>query len=432
MKHWNGACRNRGIMKRSNMIFTHGAVFAVGIAAAMVANQVKSDVRANADAGPSGSRQRSSGGADKFERYGSAATGTRTKATESRPHAKFDAASVPDRLAKLVRITDVTERQRALMDMVESLGPDQFAAVMDQYREMDHLGDSRGEMELILRGWAKADPMAALDYASNHPGSQYTSGTILSTWAGNDPAAAERWALDHYDGDGANPYLPAVIRGLAGLDLNAASRLAESMPRSRERGDAVDSITRALLLQGADAAMAFPATITDDALRGGFVATIAERLLNKDPEKTAAWVASMNEGDIQNRAARQVADALARTDPTKAATWVKSLKPEAQAEAARGVIPAMSRGDIEGTARWVTTLAGTPGYDNVVEEFVWSCNSRAPEQSAAWIQGVSNPDQQRKLYYRMLGEWAQKDAASVKQWVAANNVPDDVRKRFLR
>lgn len=419
-------------MKRSNLIFTHGAVFAVGIAAAMVANRVQSDVSANADAGQSSSRQRSSSGPGNFERYGAAATGTRTKSTESRPHAKFDATAMPERLANLVRINDPFERQRALMDMIETLGPDQFASVMDQYRELDHLGDSRGEMEMILRGWAKADPLAALEYAGNHPGSQYTSGTILSTWAGNDPAAAERWALDHYDGDGANPYMPGVIRGLAGVDLNAASRLAQSMPRSRERGEAVDSITRALFLQGTDAAMAFPASITDASLRGGFVEAIADRMLNKDPDKTATWLTAMTDGEAQNRAARQVAGALAKTDPTQAATWVKSLKPEAQAEAARGVIPAMSSGDIEGTARWVTTLAGTPGYDNVVEEFVWSCNSRAPEQSAAWIQGVSNPDQQRKLYYRMLGEWAQKDAASVKQWVAANNVPDDIRKRFLR
>jgi hypothetical protein len=140
----------------------------------------------------------------------------------------------------------------------------------------------------------------------------------------------------------------------------------------------------------------------------------------------------MGQGEIQNRAARTVADALAKTDTKAAASWVEKLKPEAQAEAARGVIPVMSSADITGTAKWVSGLVGTPGYDKVVEEFVWSCNTRAPEQSAAWIQGVSDPNQQRRLYYRMLGEWARKDAAAVKQWVAANNVPDDIRRRYLR
>jgi hypothetical protein len=32
----------------------------------------------------------------------------------------------------------------------------------------------------------------------------------------------------------------------------------------------------------------------------------------------------------------------------------------------------------------------------------------------------------------MLGEWARSDAAAVKQWVAANQVPADIRQRFSR
>jgi hypothetical protein len=335
-------------------------------------------------------------------------------------------------MAGIVRITDTFERQRALMDLVDSLGPAEFAGVADQFRELDHLDNTRGEYNLILRGWAKADPLSALEYVEQHPNSQANRSTVLATWAGNDASAAERWALDHHEGDGPNPHLASVIRGIAGNDLATASRLAESMPQSRERGEAVDFITRALFLQGNEAAMAYPDSIADPMLRGGFVAAIASRMIEKDVDRAASWIASMQQGDIQNRAARQVADALARVDPKKAATWVNSLKPEARAEAARGVIPVMSSTDIAGTARWVSGLAGTPNYDSMVEEFVWSCNTRAPEQSAAWIQGVADPNQQRRLYHRMLGEWAQKDAAAVKQWVTANNVPADVAKRFSR
>ena len=48
------------------------------------------------------------------------------------------------------------------------------------------------------------------------------------------------------------------------------------------------------------------------------------------------------------------------------------------------------------------------------------------------LHEVSDPNQQRRLYHRKLGEWAQKDAATVKQWVTANNVPADVVTRFSR
>ena len=139
-------------------------------------------------------------------------------------------------MADIVRITDTFERQRALMDLVDSLGPAEFAGVAEQFRELDHLDNSRGEYDLILRGWAKADPLAALEYVEQHPNSQAGRSTVLSTWAGNDAAAAERWALDHHEGDGPNPHLASVIRGIAGNDLATASRLAESMPAEPRAG----------------------------------------------------------------------------------------------------------------------------------------------------------------------------------------------------
>lgn len=417
-------------MNRTNLIFTHGAVFSVGIAAALIVNGFRSgNAESTAESQTRSSRSQSSAGGSRPD-----AETTRTSKS-SKGETKQSGRrgeTTAERLGSIVRITDSFARQRALMDLVDTLGPNEFAAVVDQFRQMDHLGDSWGEFNLLIRGWAKADPLAALGYMENVPNGGFGRSAILQTWAGNDPAAAEQWALDHHDGEGANRNMASVIRGIAGNDLVTATRLAESMPLSRERGEAVDAITRALFLQGPEAAMAYPASIKDDALRAGFVAAISDRLVNKDVNKAATWLASMQEGEAQSRGARRVADALAKKDPKEAAAWVRTLKPEAQAEGASGVIPIMSASDIAGTAQWVSGLAGTPNYNRVVEEFVWSCNTRAPEQSAAWIQGVSDPEQQRRLYHRMLGEWAQKDAPAVKQWVTANNVPEEVRRRFSR
>lgn len=418
-------------MTRSNLIFTHGAVFSVGIAAAMIANSFRapsgSETAAN-DRRATRSQSSLSG------RGGEAGTvdGEKSGKNGARNIGGKRSKSPTDSLTDIVRITDPFERQRALMDLIDTMGPDQFQAAVEHFRGLDHLGESWGEFSLLLRGWAKADPMSALTFMETQPNNGWGRATILQTWANKDPGAAERWAIEQHQGDGPNPYMASVIRGVAANDLAAATRMAESMPLSRERGEAVDAITRALFLQGPEAAMAYPATLTDEALRAGFVGTIGQRLAAKDPDQAATWVASLQHGDAQNRAARTVADALAKKDPQAAASWVRTLKPEAQAEAARGVIPTMSSSDIAGTARWVSSLAGTPNYDSVVEEFVWSCNSRAPEQSAAWIQGVSNADQQRRLYHRMLGEWSQRDAAAVRQWVQANNVPNEIRRRFLR
>ena len=152
----------------------------------------------------------------------------------------------------------------------------------------------------------------------------------------------------------------------------------------------------------------------------------------RDPQAAADWVATMESGELQNRASGNVAKRLARLDVDKAAEFVSTLQPSAKANAAAATVPAMSENDIAGTARWVSSLAGTPGYDKIVESFVWSCDDRAPEQSAAWIQGISDKGQQTKLYHRMLGGWQKRDADAVRTWVTENDVPATVRERFSR
>lgn len=414
-------------MKASKSIFSHAAVFAVGIAIAFVARQAAEN---GADA--SGDARRSSlssGGMETGSADGSA-SGPNRERREAAARGEKDREGRERKLEDIVHIGDPLDRQLALLEALKRLGPNDFAAFSDQYRSLDHFGNSRGEYEMILRAWAKVDPLGALTHAGERPDGFGDQTVLLAAWAGSDASAAERWALANYQGDGPNPFLASVIRGVAVNDIAHASALAASMPNSRERGEAMDAITRALMVQGMDAAMAFPNSIQDPDMKGGYISMIADRLANKDAQAAADWIASFPDAAMQNRGARRVADALARQDVDKAAAWVEKLDPAAQAEAARGVIQPMSGNDIAGTAKWVTTLNGIPNYDRVVEEFVWSCDVRSPEQSAAWIAGVSDPAQKTRLYHRMLGEWARRDANAVKNWVANNPVPNSVAQRF--
>lgn len=416
-------------MKASKSIITHAAVFAVGIAITVVARQQSASD--GAASGEDGRHSRSAFSADSGASgsEGSAAAASRER-REAAARGEKEHEGRERKLEDIVHIGDPLDRQMALLEALKRLGPGDFAAFSDQYRSLDHYGNSRGEYEMILRAWAKVDPLGALTHAGERPDGFGDQTVLLAAWAGSDASAAERWALANYQGDGPNPFLASVIRGVAVNDITHASALAASMPNSRERGEAMDAITRALMVQGMDAAMAFPNTIQDPDMKGGYISMIADRLANKDAQAAADWIASFPDAALQNRGARRVADALARQDVDKAAAWVEKLDPAAQAEAARGVIQPMSSGDIPGTAKWVTTLNGIPNYDRVVEEFVWSCDVRSPEQSAAWIAGVSDAAQRTRLYHRMLGEWARRDPAAVKAWVANNNVPGSVAQRF--
>ncbi len=425
-------------MKPGKSLLTHSAVCALGAAIVWVARAPSSTADAGENSGGAGGRNPSSHASLESTASGTAdARGMSTRARRDASDRKAGVESGPGdfpnvRLAKIIRTGDPLERQAALIEMVSEMSPELLLAMADQFQSMEHFGNSRGEFDIILRGWAKIDPLGALEYAAKNPNSREYSSTIIAAWAGKDPAAAEQWAKENFKGEGSNPWMAAVIRGLAATDLAQASRLVEGMPSGRERGDAIDAITRALFVDGTDAALAYPATILDPELRAGFIDNIARRLASKNASMAADWLASNPDADVQSRTARAVGEALAQQDPAQAAAWLKKLSPDAQSEAARGIIPRMSSGDITGTAQWVSSLNGIPNYDRVVEEFVWSCDQRAPEQSAAWIQGVANEEQRTRLYHRMLGEWARRDAAAVKNWIANNQVPESVVRRFGR
>jgi len=418
-------------MKLRNLLLSHAAVFACGAAIVFVARGPETGPETAAD-GQVYSRHGASVADSAGASVSTESRTTREKREAAEAQTPKGPGAVTARLDQISLIGDPLDRQAALLEFINRLGAADFATVAEQYRMTEHFGNSRGEFEMILRGWTKVDPLGALEYTSKTLGDRHQTSLVLSAWAGADAAAAERWALANHQGEGPNPYLSAVIQGVAANDIARASQLAESMPQSHERGEAMEAIARALLVQGAEAAMAYPQTIQDPNLRAGYVAMIADRLANRDAEKAAAWLASMNDPEAQRRAAREVSESLARQNVSRAADWVKKLDPSAQAEAARGVIAPMSSSDIAGTAQWVSTLAGIPNYDRVVEEFVWSCDHRDPEQSAAWIRGISDPAQQTRLYHRMLGEWARRDADAVRNWVANNQVPNSVAQRFRR
>jgi hypothetical protein len=82
------------------------------------------------------------------------------------------------------------DRNRALFDFVDRLGPDDFAAAVAHFRILGVTESRMGEYALLLSAWAKLDPLAALDFAKSNPDNKFVASTALATWAANDPDAA--------------------------------------------------------------------------------------------------------------------------------------------------------------------------------------------------------------------------------------------------
>lgn len=165
------------------------------------------------------------------------------------------------RLSSLVRSEDPLARNRAMLAYIDRLGPGNFEAAVAHFRSLGITENRLGEYAMLLSAWAKMDPVAALDYTKANTTSGFATETVLTTWASSDPDAALRWAEASHQGDGANPYLAGIIRGIAETNPERATQILTGMPKSIERGEALDAILPHLLSQGNEATRAWIAKI---------------------------------------------------------------------------------------------------------------------------------------------------------------------------
>ncbi|MDP0490619.1 MAG: hypothetical protein Q7Q71_06180 [Verrucomicrobiota bacterium JB023] len=339
-------------------------------------------------------------------------------------------------IADIARGDDPIERANALIALIDTLGPDEFEGVVDAFRELGMTDERRAEYAMLLTAWAKVAPLEALAYADENTGGSFARNTILSTWAGTNPDGALAWANENYDGDGGNPFLVGVIRGLVNNDLDRATEIMETMPRSRERGSAISAITDMLASGDPEVAKEWTQDIEDDELRSSTVAFTAEKIAERDPASAAEWLTDLNDTDATNRVGEDLTEDWYREDPEAAIAWASTLPSETIGEAVEGIADRMVREDPVVAAQWISEIAQAnpdANFDGAVGEIIRGSADRDPLLAAEWITGIRDERSRNRYYNRVLGRWQDNDPAAANQWIQsnANSLPESIQRRFL-
>ncbi len=333
------------------------------------------------------------------------------------------------KLATMVRGENALERNRALLAFLGQLSPADFGAAVAQFKSLGITDDRTAEYAMLLSAWAQADPLAAMAYAKENSDDEFAQNTILTTWATNDPEAAIRWAKNEFKGEGANPYLAGIIRGIAQTDLTRAAALLTGMPRSVERGEALDFMLPHYVAQGADAARSWIASLKDDSLRNGAMERAAEALAEINPAATAAWLIE-HPGEAARQRMDDVYSIWAGKDEQAALTSFSSLPVgEIRKNALRGIIASMASGNAKAAISLMDRYS-TDVTDRLVQSFIWHSAGSDPAAAASQVQRIGNERQRDQMYGRLLGNWLDHDPAAAKSWMAKNAVPDAVRERL--
>jgi hypothetical protein len=356
------------------------------------------------------------------ERMRLAKEGNRGPTSSSERHA---------RLEGIMRGENPLDRSRALLAFIDQLAPGDFEQAVAHFRSLGMTESRMGEYALLLSAWAKADPMAALTYAKDNTSGRFATDTILTTWASQDPEAAIRWAEMNHTGDGANPHLAGVIRGLAATDPQRATQLLTSMPRSTERGQALDAMLPYLLAQGNDATRAWIEALSDEALRNGAMMRTAQRLAQNDPAGTVAWLLA-NPGEATQRRMDDVYSVWARNDEQAALRSLSNLPSgPARSDALRGVVSSMASQDPNKAVSLMDRFPADVNH-NVVRNFIWHSFGNDPAIAVNQIPRLADAGEREQMYRRTLSRWIERDAVAASAWIQANPLPPTVQQQLQR
>lgn len=364
-------------------------------------------------------------------------------ATPSGPRARSSAAarvtrsrsdSSTGRLAQLESIVcgeNALDRNRALLDIIDQLAPGDFEDAVTAFRALGITEQRMGEYSLLLTAWADVDPVNALAFAKENTGNGFARDTILTAWATRDPDAAVRWANSSYEGDGANPYMVGVIRGIAAMDPAKATTLLTEMPRSGERGQGLDFMLPHLLQQGPGATQAWIDKLQDDSLRNGAILRAARELAQNDPATTSAWL-MQNPGETQQSLMDDVYDVWAASDSQAALASFSTLPAgDTRTNALCGIVSATASKDPQQAFSLMDRYPADV-TDRVVKTAIWRSFGQNPGTATSQIARITDQSERDSTYSRTLSYWMGRDPAAAQAWINTNPLPDSVRQELNR
>ena len=368
---------------------------------------------------------------------GTARDGARPPGREPASHAEKYAKSngfskySKGNLDSIVRGEDAVERYRLMLSFVDGLAPGDFEAAVSEFRGMGLTEQRLGEYAMLLSAWAKVDPTGALAYAKENTKSRFATDTILASWASKDPDSAIRWAEENHQSEGANPYFAGIIRALAATDPARATGLLTSMPRSVERGVALDGILPTLLAQGNDATRAWIESLTDESLRNGAMLRVAEPFARTDPQGTMDWLLA-NPSEATQRRMDDVFRAWASKDEATAMSAYLALPAgETRSNALRGIVSNLAERDPQQAVALMDQHSADVS-ERMVRHFAWQTFLDHPQIAVDQIARVQDQDSRSWMYRRFVGSWIESDKAAATQWLQRNSGNDPVLQNLMQ
>ncbi len=357
----------------------------------------------------------------------------------SSTHASADASDSPESLTgeKLISrlwvaltIPDEDERYAEWMRLLKNMSQADGVKVREMFQKMDREGRHfTPEWKAFWPRWGAVDGAGALEFLKTHEHPSWRNDAaemLVRGWAAADPTAARAWLEANHD----SPFFQGAERGyfdgLARSNLPRATQeaIADATGDSERMGKAMERLAEQALQQRTlDGMVEWWNGLPGDGLNGTAkreaVGHIWWRLQFADPDKAAAWLAHEAGGTLRSDFhIQEQANRYLENDPAKAMTWLSTLPPSSESQMYTGIGTTLRRWaskDPAAVEQWLAAQPAGPARDQAYTAYGYHLQSHDSPAAQQWLDAVQDKSWLTREYPRGIRVSQAKDGSLIQK-----------------
>jgi hypothetical protein len=354
-----------------------------------------------------------------------------------RPAADDETLPLGERVTATLTEPDPRLRTALLPDLLESLGPDDTAGLVDA------LDDERAyvdEVATVLVGawWTEHDPQAAFDSGPQRWGHGSTwIATVSREWARHDPHAALE-AVKRIPEAGESRRLAAtraLTQGWFGSNAAPDELLSyiEGIHAGRSRNEVLHIFANRLVMRDGTAAAVelvdrTPPDSDGDNFKTQLVRYVTSAVASEDPLLAVALADEHGTGRKGQHLRRRVGQSWARHDGAGAMAWARALPAgEEREDVVRSAYRSWTRRDRESAMAWMRIQQPDPALEPAMRVFIVTVANDDPPGALDWMDRIEDPKRREETLAEIGRRWMLLDPEAADAWLEGVDLPEDVK-----
>ena len=301
-------------------------------------------------------------------------------------------------------------------------------------------------LEGIIRGLARTDPLAALDFQLTHD--QVWDTKAIDALARDNPHLALEWLRKHPITWPMSDYHEGTfLRTLRRENPEMLAELAASLPAGEMKRKFEKQAFDYLLEIQPDEALKQARAATSPRLQAERLAMVGAKLADEDPQAALAifsevfkvlpdaasrmlWVKTPNGGSGSGGpidGLQPLVDALVAADPLAALTASTTTDGGVDAGNRRDLVAdSWARQDTDGFAAWVEAQPPGPANDKYIQIASRTFAQRGQyEDSIGWLMRISDESRRWPVVQNSFMDWFYRDRDASRKWLEQADLPED-------